>query len=118
MTMTKKRLLLIASLPLTIVVTLGIAAILPPGPGVTKANFGRIEKGMTEAEVEAIFGVPAHSGGVGGDDESGIFVFSHWHSDDGADASIVTHGGIVCDKNWTSSPNTFLDKIRRWLHLP
>ena len=52
----KKRLLLIASLPLAIVVTLGVLAQLPPRPGVTRANFDRIEKGMTLAQVEEIFG--------------------------------------------------------------
>jgi outer membrane protein assembly factor BamE (lipoprotein component of BamABCDE complex) len=54
----KKRLLLIASLPLTIALTLGVLAMLPPPPGVTKANFDRIQEGMTRAEVEEIFGKP------------------------------------------------------------
>ena len=36
---TKKRLLLLATLPLAIAVTLGVLAMLPPSPGVTKANF-------------------------------------------------------------------------------
>ena len=54
---TKKRLILIAALPLVIVaVTLGVLAMLPPGPGVTKANFDRIEKGMTLAQVELLLG--------------------------------------------------------------
>jgi hypothetical protein len=53
---TKKRLLLIAVPPLSIAVTLGVLAMLPPGPGVTKANFDRIEKEMTRAEVEQVFG--------------------------------------------------------------
>ena len=50
--MTKKRLLLIACLPLTVAVTLGVLAMLPPRPGVTKTNFGRMEIGMTRVEVE------------------------------------------------------------------
>jgi hypothetical protein len=53
---TKKRRALIAILTLTIAVILGVLAMLPPRPGVTKANFDRIEKGMTLAEVEEIFG--------------------------------------------------------------
>ena len=56
--MTRKRLLLIAVLPLAFAVTLGVLAMLSPNPGVTKAKFDRIEKGMTLAEVEAIFGGP------------------------------------------------------------
>jgi hypothetical protein len=47
--MTKKRLLLIASLPAAIVVTLGILAVLPAQPGVSKTNFDRIETGMAPA---------------------------------------------------------------------
>ena len=54
--MTIKRLILLASLPLMIAVALGVLAMLPPGPGVTKANFDRIEKGMTTAQVKEIFG--------------------------------------------------------------
>src|SRR5258707_1119920 len=36
----------------------GIAALFPPPPAVTKENFDRIEVGMTRAQVEAIFGKP------------------------------------------------------------
>jgi outer membrane protein assembly factor BamE (lipoprotein component of BamABCDE complex) len=57
---TKTRLLLIVFLPLTAVaVSVGMLAMLPPGPGVTKANFDRIEKGMTRAQVEEIMGRPS-----------------------------------------------------------
>src|ERR1017187_4650698 len=67
---TKKRLILIASLPLTIAVTVGVLALLPPSPGVTKANFDRIQDDMTNADVKQILGgdatwimgpVPPHS---------------------------------------------------------
>ena len=37
-------------------VVLFVLAMLPPGPGVTKANFDRVEKGMTRAQVVAILG--------------------------------------------------------------
>src|ERR1035438_9324153 len=77
-TMTKKRLLLIASLPLVIVVTLGVLAMLPPRPGVTKANFDRIEKGMTRAEVEQIFG------GKGEMARLHAIVDGNWGADDGS----------------------------------
>jgi hypothetical protein len=59
--MPKKRLLLIASFPFTIALTLGVLAMLPPSPGVTKANFDRIKEGMTKAEVEEILGGPAET---------------------------------------------------------
>ena len=32
---------------------------LPPGPGVTKANFDRIDLGMTRTDVDAILGRPS-----------------------------------------------------------
>jgi hypothetical protein len=36
-----------------------VAVSLPAGPGVTHANFRRVEVGMTQAEAEAVFGVAA-----------------------------------------------------------
>ena len=56
--MTKKRLALLAVLPLTVAVIVGVLAMLPPRPGVTKADFDRIMEGMDRTEVEAIFGKP------------------------------------------------------------
>jgi len=58
--MTKKRWLLVAAcLASLIVVPTVVTALLPPGPGTTKANFDRVEVGMTKAEVEAILGAPS-----------------------------------------------------------
>jgi len=54
--MRKKCSLLIALLPLAIIVILGVLAMVPPRAGITKANFDRIEKGMTRAEVAEILG--------------------------------------------------------------
>jgi hypothetical protein len=36
-----------------------VLALLPARPAVTQANFDRIKEGMTQVEVEAIFGGPA-----------------------------------------------------------
>jgi hypothetical protein len=108
---TTKRLLLFASLPLAAAVTLGILSILPYRPGITKANFDRIEKGITKAEVERIFGEPA------------VVSFSvsfptgatglGWRADGGSVANI----GSVCSTEWIGVEEHFFDKIRRWLHL-
>jgi hypothetical protein len=58
--MGSKRWLSLGLLALGIVAAvLIVLALLPPRPGVTKENFDRIEIGMTEAEVEAIFGEAA-----------------------------------------------------------
>jgi hypothetical protein len=56
MTITKKRVLLIASLPLAAALVLGVLAMLPARPGATKANYDRIEIGMPKVEVERMFG--------------------------------------------------------------
>jgi hypothetical protein len=107
----KKRLLLFASLPLTIAVILGVLAMLPSRPGVTKANCDRIEMGMTQAKVEEIFG------------RKGVPLWSPrallWASDDGSEVE-VDFGVVGCvqTKIWVSSNESFLEKIRRWLHLP
>ena len=113
MTMTKKRLVLIAAVPLTIAVALGVLAMLPPSPGVTKANFDRIETGMTLAEVEAIF----ERKGVLGWSGEGVSIYS-WEAYDGSSASVEFSNDCVDVSAWTDPNETFLDKIRRWLHLP
>ena len=117
--MTKKPLLLIASLPLTIAVTLGVLAMLPPRPGVTKANFDRIEKGMTLAEVEAILGK----------NHSAYFVSMKltirprfgtriWSNPDESRAQIFFPSeDSVYTKRWTDSSETTVEKICRWLRL-
>ena len=45
-----------AATALCVGIALGVLAVLPSGPGVTKANFDRIEEGMTRAEVDELFG--------------------------------------------------------------
>ena len=103
---------MIAAIPLVAgAVTLGVLAMLPPRPGVTKANFDRIEKGMTKAQVEEIFG------------REGVPLWTPrallWASDDGSEVE-VDFGVVGCvqTKIWVGSNETILDKIRRWLHLP
>jgi hypothetical protein len=106
---TRKRLLLIAAMPLAIAVTVGVLAMLPPRPGVTKANFDRIEKGMTRVEVEAIFR-RVFQDMVEGDK-------AFLQADDGSETWIRFQGDCVDEKGWHDWHETFLDKIRRWLHL-
>jgi hypothetical protein len=111
--MTKKRLLLIASLPLTIAVTLCVLAMPPPRPGVTKANFDRIKKGMTKAEVEAIFGEK----GDWPDSTAQVGQAMCWRAKDGSGAVVEFVDECVVIKQWADSHETILDKIRRWLHV-
>jgi len=50
---------LAALLVLAIGLAIGIPMLLPPEPGVTYANYSRIEKGMTRAQVKALLGEPS-----------------------------------------------------------
>jgi hypothetical protein len=114
--MTKKRLLLFGGfLAACVCLPLGVVTVMPDdGPGVTKANFNRIEKGMTKAEVEKIIG--KDSTPIGG---WGIHTaLECWPSNDGATACIYFENERVTDMRWFDSPHSFLVKIRRWLHLP
>jgi hypothetical protein len=123
MTKMKKRLLLIASVPITIAVILGVLALLPPSPGVTKANFDRIEKEMTRAQVEAVFGgqgtkdlpfYPRFGKGLQGHWGTAVV---YWETHDGSFAIVEFVDDCVTDKEWQDSDESFLAKIRRWLHL-
>jgi hypothetical protein len=111
---TKKRLLLIAFLPLIAAVVLGILSILPSSPGVTKANFDRIEKGMTKAEVEVIFGEKGDWWDGAGQKGRPMY----WTAKDGSGAVVEFVDECVAIKQWAESRETVLDKLRRWLCLP
>ncbi len=104
---TKKRLALIAVLPLTI----GVLAMLPPRPGVTKATFDRIQDGLTLSGVEELPG--RENGGDIEGTSRGV-----WKANDGSIVCIRFVDDCVFGKLWFDSDETILDKIRRWLHLP
>jgi len=96
---------------------LGAIALMPPQPGVTKSNFGRIQNGMTRAEVEMILGCPGgpapFANGPGDRRE-----WLGWDAEDGFWVWIGFTGDCVAGKSWQDSEETFLEKIRRWLHIP
>lgn len=110
--MTKKRLLLITSLPLTIALTIGVLAMLPPSRGITKANFDHIEDGMTMGQVEAIFG--GQEVALGNSGPSDGFV---WHADDKSGALVLFAHGCVVHKYWRDSNETTIERLLRWFHL-
>jgi hypothetical protein len=119
--MSKKRLLLFASLPLTVAVTLGVLAMSPPRPGVTKTNFDRIQEGMTKAQVQEMLGQDGEfTGGFTVVDRQEAQIAKAefaWRADDGSVVFIMFVEGCVAAKYWSDSNETILDKIRRWLHL-
>jgi hypothetical protein len=120
--MTKKSWFVLAGIMAACVcLTLAVLALLPPRPGVTRANIDRIEDGMTLAEVEKIlagrgpaslFGGPIHtksSGGIRGR------VWHHPH--DGTYVAVYfDRENRVIRKDW-GPPETFMQKLRRLLHL-
>src|SRR5438552_2519853 len=106
----RKRYLVVAGLFASLASVVFVAALLMSGgPGVTKADFDRIEEGMTLQEVEQILGKP------------GTYTWGgfYWHFDDGAGAFVVFdfNGASAGHKTWQDSTESPLDKIRRWLHL-
>jgi hypothetical protein len=115
--MTKKRVALLAVLPLTVAVMFGVLVMLPPHPGVTKANFDRIEKGMTAREVEMNFD-RIHDRMTTLDEFLGrARDIRHWKAHDGSSAFVEFQDDCVYSKKWINSNESYLDKIRRWLHL-
>jgi hypothetical protein len=109
----RRRILLSAGLLAAIVgVALGVVMLLPPRPGVTKANFDRMEKGMPIADVQEILGR------FDFDYEPNLILWHAWRADDGAEIVIVFGNGCVVSKSWIDSEETIPDKLRRWLHLP
>ena len=94
---------------------------MPPTPGVTKANFDRIEIRATNQEVERIFGEPgimrSMDGGVAAW-ESSYF----WRASDGSSARIdfvcgLQIGERVTEKRWSPSAETIPEKLYRWLQF-
>jgi hypothetical protein len=107
--MTRNRLfLIVAATAVCVGVALGVLAMLPPHPGVTPANFARIENGMTRAEVYEIFGRP----GMPWFTKRG---WERWDAGDGSWTAIEFRADCVVDRMWHDSPESTFDKIRRWL---
>jgi hypothetical protein len=116
--MKKRRLILIASLSLAIAMFLGVLAMLPERPGVTKANFDRIQDGMTPDEVKENFGGRERDSAYV--DMDGFEISStgqNWIVDDHSHVNIRFIQGRVVEKRWVVQDETLLMKIRRWLHL-
>jgi hypothetical protein len=118
----------------TLAIAGGIAVVIPmlrpPRPGVTKANFDRIKKGMTEADAEAILGSPsqreiiiARGKAPGGEpmvqfiqlDEGKGCAWS------GTDGDVIVHfdsDGAIASMIWRDHERMFFERIRDWIGLP
>ena len=97
-------------------VILAVLTVLPLHPGVTKANFDRIEIGMTLPEVEAILGTDRGSRPILTDIMLPIgHEVEEWGGDEGFANIIFDEGKRMVRKDWDSAPLPFLDRIRRRL---
>ena len=110
--MQKRRLLLIASLPLVVVVIICVLAMLPPRPSAAEV-FNRVEIGMTLAEVQRIF---SHEGTQLALSPDGRKQTWEWKVDEQTTMYIDFYDGMVENKALTRL-DSFLDKVRRWLRF-
>ena len=115
--MRKRLLLSTAALAVLACVVLLVLAMLPPRPGVTKANFDRIKVGMTEDDVARILGRRADLSTPVSSTLPNTIRRAHWQGDGETKVSVTFYDEAAMGRTW-ESPETFLEKIQRWLHLP
>jgi hypothetical protein len=122
--MRKRLLLTFALLAAVAIVAIGAVLVLvwidSTRPGVTLANFNRIENGMTLTEVDGLlgpstFGICASASDLINDP---VYV---WVSPDRDQASITFANGRVSETRWVDSEASTWDRLRRrfeWLLGP
>jgi hypothetical protein len=115
--MTKKRWIVQAMLEACAFLTLVVLALLSPEPGVTKADFERIEDGMTRAEVEDMLSgtgkrLTRHNIIISVTPRTKTYIIVYF---DDADRIIGKVWGPP--ENVWAPAETFLQKLRRLLHL-
>ena len=112
----RKRLLLASGTMAGLVgVAVVVVAMLPPGPGVTKANFDRVETGMNLEAAERILGKAGEAMMYRADFP---MVWMRWEGDDGSVATFGLLNGHISRKGvYTPSEEDVLKKLRRWLRL-
>lgn len=123
--MLKKRwLAVLAGTPVCICLGLFLLALVPPEPGVTRANFDRVSMRMTRAEVEILFGGPPNSDAAERPGKHWIFYVlcanpGHarelWLGDDGAAMIEFDEEERVTVKEWLSERDTLFQRFRDWL---
>lgn len=107
-----KRRYLISALLFTacVGVALAVTAMLPPTPGVTKANLDRIEIGMTVDEVNAILGPPEWHG-----ETNNPNLCICWVGNDGRGSVYFDTSGRISSKTWDEREQSILERISRWV---
>jgi hypothetical protein len=119
--MKKRLLIIVAILGAGAFLAIGVFLLLQDRPAVTEANCNRIKPGMTEAEVEAIFGEPkAPDGEPLWLDWYGLNGRTPptWIGSDGMAVVRFDLNGKVIRADWIESPRASLwDRIRLWIGL-
>src|SRR4051812_40760672 len=113
--MTRKRYLAVAGLLAILVGAgfgLGMILMPPDEPGITKANFDRIEKGMTRAEIIAILGKCQYRMGS---DKKGAYLWTN--SKEIIVTGVYFTEDSANDMFWNPPEETNFEKLCRWLRL-
>ena len=110
--MNRKRLIVVCGILASIACAAIVAyAVLPPRPGVTKANFDRIKLGMTKAEVSAIMGKLGYSEP---ERMSDLWCEMWQHAGLGHACEIYYLNDSVEEMHWTDSKETASEWLLRW----
>jgi hypothetical protein len=91
---------------------LAALALLPPRPGVTKANFDRLEKGMTIEEVEAIFNFEPDQDNLTRMQGQRVWINEH----EGLAVVTFNTDGKVVELRWSARPP--LGRFAHLIHWP
>jgi hypothetical protein len=124
--MTRRKWLIFPILAIVVLAGVSIYWLIPPRPGVTRANFHRLHKGMTLAQVEAILGSTGRKDGFAIEFWPEVGDIWEWDGEEGSllltiYPEVVT-GGSFRTKNGASEklgdkPEGVLELLRRWLGL-
>jgi hypothetical protein len=128
--MTKgKRMLGLVGVAAGLIAFVGWRAFAPPPPRINLDSFARIQPGMTQAEVEAILGVPPGDYAAAGSVRPTLGVNPNelpagarredWWAEEAAVAVWFGQDGRVVNAtaaSWTTD-SPWLERVRRWLGL-
>jgi hypothetical protein len=111
--MTRKPIILIGGPMAVCALALGMVAILLPRPGISKANFDRIENEMTVEQVDQILGELSSEPGF--DRPRDPRKWAYWNANDGSSIGIGLLHGRVAGKEWNYSDEPMMKRMLRWI---
>jgi hypothetical protein len=106
---------------------LALALVLPPGPGVTKANFDQIDERMSLEDLNTLLGSPPDRVQVRRRPDvkkdppdlkkDPPEVCYTWIGDEGIVSVCFAKKPQFTHKEWKEQPRSFFQQVRGWLHL-